>query len=122
MTAADAVPAGEMNLLARAIGVITSPRATFEKALAAPRPVGILLLVALVISLVAGLPQFTETGRQATLDAQVQTNERFMGRSLTEEEYARAERMSHYGGYFAIAGSFVALPIFSLIFTAVYRA
>ena len=28
--------------------------------------------------------------------------------------------MSHYGGYFAIVGSFIVLPIFSLIFAALY--
>ncbi len=118
--AADTATATPMGLIQRAIGMITSPKATFERALATPRPMGILLLVALVISIAAGLPQFTEAGRQATLDSQVQTNERFTGRAMTEEQYAQAERMSHYGGYFAIVGSFIMLPIFSLIFGAVY--
>jgi hypothetical protein len=121
MTAtADSAPAPEMGLLARAIGMITSPRATFERVVATPRPMGILLLVAFVIALAAGLPQFTESARQATLENQVQQNERFMGRAMTEEEYARAERLSHYNPYFAIGGAFIMLPIISLLFAAVY--
>ena len=114
--AADAVPVAEMGLLARAVGVVTAPRATFERIVASPRPVGILLLVALVIGLTAGAPQFTEAGRQTTLESQVRQNEQFFGRDLTDAEYARAERMSHYGGYVAIGGTFIVLPIFSLIF------
>jgi len=109
-----------MGLFARAMGVITSPRATFETIVAKPRPVGALFLVALLTGIAAGVPQFSDAGRQATLTAQVETNERFMGRAMTDEEYSRAERFSHYGAYLAIAGTFVALPIFSLIFTGLY--
>ncbi len=120
--AADAAPAApsEMGLFARAIGVITAPRATFERVVANPRPVGILFLVAFVISLAAGLPQFSEKARLATLENQVQQNERFTGRAMTEPEYARAESLSHYNPYFAVAGSFIMLPIISLLFAAVY--
>ena len=49
MTEAVAVPS-DPGLLARAIGMLTSPRATFEKVVANPRPVGILFLVAVVIA------------------------------------------------------------------------
>ena len=121
MTAtADAAAVPAMGPFARALGVITAPRATFERVVASPKPVGVLLLVALVIALTAGAPQFTASGRQTALDSQVQANERFLGRDLTDAEYARAERMSHYGAYVAIGGTFVVLPIFSLIFAAIY--
>ena len=54
MTEAVAVPS-DPGLVARAIGILTSPRATFEKVVANPRPVGILFLVAVVIALGAGI-------------------------------------------------------------------
>jgi hypothetical protein len=110
----------EPGLFSRAIGVLTSPRATFEQVVARPRPIGMLFLVAVVIALSAGLPQFTESGRQIALDSQIQNNERFMGRSLSPEEYTRAESFSRYGAYFALAGTLVVLPIFSLIIAGLY--
>jgi hypothetical protein len=121
MTADAPAPAQpDMGLFARLIGVITSPRATFEQVVAKPRPAGALLISALLLGLAAGLPQFTETGRQAVLTNQVETQEQFMGRPLTDEEYGRAERMSHYGGYFAMGGTLVSMPIMALIFGGLY--
>jgi hypothetical protein len=38
-----------LSLIARIIGVITSPKATFENVVAIPKPAGVLLVVALVI-------------------------------------------------------------------------
>lgn len=110
----------DAGLFSRAIGVLTSPRATFEQVVARPRPIGILFLVAVVIALSAGLPQFSESGRQIALDSQIQANERVMGRSLTPEEYTRAESFSRYGAYFAVAGTIVVLPIFSMIIAGLY--
>jgi hypothetical protein len=109
-----------MGLLARAIGILTSPRATFERVVAGPRPVGILLLSALVIGLAAGIPQFNDTIRQSILDQQVDMGERFRGRALTDAEYAQAERGSHYGPYWAIVGTLIFMPIVSLLFAAIY--
>lgn len=115
-------PARPMGLLARAIGVITSPRATFENIVAHPRPFAILFLVAVVIALTAGVPQFTESGRQAALDAQIRNTERMTGQPMGPEQIERMERFSQYTGYFAIVGAFIFLPIFSLIITAIYWA
>jgi hypothetical protein len=109
-----------MSLLSRAIGVITSPKATFERVMATPRPVGILLLVAVVISLAGALPQLSESGRQATLETQVEQGERWRGRPLTDEEYAQTEKMSQYSAIVAVVGTFIGLPIMSLIFGGLY--
>jgi hypothetical protein len=115
MTAAADAPAQEMGLFARVVGVITSPKATFESVVAKPRPAGVLLLAALVIGIAAGSPQFTVAGRQAAIDSQVQTNERMLGRPLTEAEFGRIERFAPYGPYFAIGGTLVFMPVMSLI-------
>jgi hypothetical protein len=116
----DAPPPPETGLLGRALGMLTAPRATFEGVVAKPRVVGILFLVALVTALATGLPQFTAKGRQIAVDSQVEMTERFLGRSLTAEEYTAVESRSRYGGYFAIIGTFIALPVFSLIFAGLY--
>ncbi|HYN08130.1 MAG TPA: YIP1 family protein [Vicinamibacterales bacterium] len=115
-------PAPAKGLIARATGIILSPRATFEDVVRAPRAVGILFLCCLVIGISAAAPQFTERGRQAALDMQVQQTERMMGRPLTDEMYQGLEGRSHYGGYFAIIGVFVGMPIWSLLLAAVFWA
>ena len=88
----------EMGLFARAIGVLTSPRKTFEAVVANPRPVGIVFLVAVIIAAATALPQFTETGQQATLDMQVQQIEKFTG-PVTDEMYSAMEKRASTGGY-----------------------
>jgi hypothetical protein len=121
MSETAAVPAQPSpGLFARAIGMITSPRATYEQIVKNPKPVGILFLVALVIAIAAALPQSTETGRQAALDQQVKQTERFTGRPVNDQQYARMESMSKYGPVFALVGAFVTLPIFSLIFAGIF--
>jgi hypothetical protein len=106
------------GLFQRIIGVITSPTATFGQVVENPRPAGVLLVVAVIISLATGLPQFTEAGRQAALQMNVSTMERFTGQPVSDEAYAQMESRSHYGGYFAIGGSFVGLPVVALLITA----
>ena len=123
MTTSDpSSPAPQMGLPARAIGVITAPRATFERIVADPRPIGILFVVAIVIGLATGLPQMTEAGRQATLDAQIRQTEQWTGQPVGPEQVARLEQISQYNAYFAIIGTFVMLPVISLLLTAVYWA
>lgn len=108
------------GVLARAIGIIFSPGATFQDVVRSPRPAGILLLVCLVMGLATGGPQFTERGRQAALDMQAQQIEKFTGQPVTPEAYAAMEGRAKYGGYIAIVSMFVIFPIFCLLFTALY--
>lgn len=121
MTEAAAVPSQPgPGLFARAIGVITSPKATFEQIVKNPKPVGILFLVALCFSAATALPQLTQAGRQAALDQQVKDTERFTGRPVTDEQYARMEQFSKYSAVFTAVFTFIALPIGSLIFAVIY--
>ena len=108
------------GLLSRAIGMITSPKATFEKIVANPKPAGILFVVAVIVALAAASPQFTEAGRQATLDMQVKQQEQWTGKQVTDAQYARMEQMSKYGIVFGLVGTFIFLPVVSLIFAGLY--
>jgi hypothetical protein len=117
----EPTPAAQpLSLTSRIIGVITSPRATFENVVAVPRPVGILLVVALVIGVVSSIPQFTETGRQAVLTAQLDA----LGRqgAVTPETAARLETFSHYLPIVTIVSSLIFLPVMALIISAIYWA
>jgi hypothetical protein len=112
-----------MSLLSRIVGVITSPRATFENVVAAPRPFGVLLIVALVIGIGSSIPQFTEAGRQAALDAQVKAMEGF-GMTVTPEAYEKLEAQSRSIPLkiVGVVSTFVFLPLWSLLLTAVLWA
>jgi hypothetical protein len=112
-----------LPLLSRIIGVITSPKATFQNIVAAPRPFGVLFVVATVIGIGAIAPQFTEKGRVATLQSQVQFMER-LGSPMTPEAYAAAETRSHSVPLrlVGLAGTYIVLPIITLIFAGLYWA
>ena len=108
----------DKGVLARAVGVIFSPADTFRAVAARPRPAGIMLLVCLITGLATGLPQLTERGRQSALDMQVQQTERFTGQPVTPDAYSRMETFSRYSGYVAMASTFVAIPVITMIIAA----
>jgi hypothetical protein len=110
------------GLWQRAIGIIVSPTATLKSVVVTPKPAGILLLAALVIGLAQTVPQFTERGRQATIDMQVQQRERLTGQTMTAEQYAQLEKISVYTRYLTFVAVLVFLPIVCLALTAVYWA
>lgn len=116
-TATDSV--SDQGVLSRAIGVIVSPTATFKGVVARPRPAGILLLVCVLIALAAGLPQFTERGQQASLDAQVQQIER-SGGTVTPEMYQRLQTFVRYSGYVVLASVFIMTPVLTMLFAALF--
>jgi Yip1 domain len=121
MTDAAAPAAPEMGLFSRAIGIVTSPKATFGRALQVPRPAGILFLCALGIALATGVPQLTERGRQAALEMQVKTLEQ-RGQAVTPEMYSQLETVNKYGAYVVLASTFIMVPVMALLFTAIYWA
>lgn len=112
------------GVFARAIGIITSPKATFEQVVRAPHAIGILALVALLIGASTSAFSFTEKGRQAQLEYQVQQMERFV--TVTDEMYARMEEQSQkqaaYAPFLAIVGTFVIFPVIILIVSGVLYA
>jgi hypothetical protein len=120
MSDAPAAGSPAPSLPSRVIGIIFSPRATFERLLPAPKVVGVLLLAGLAIGLARGLPQLTTSGRQAAIDAQVQRMERFSGRSVTDEEYARMERFAPFSAYAALVGTPVFLTLGLLVLSVIY--
>lgn len=111
------------GLLARMIGVIVSPKSTFQNVVANPRPVGMLFLVAAIIGIASVVPQMTESGRKAGLEAQVKFMEK-IGQPVTPEVYEKMEERSHSVPLklVGIAGTFIVLPIIALLFAAVYWA
>jgi hypothetical protein len=103
------------SLMSRVIGVITSPRETFEKIVEAPRVAGALALVALVGALTIGGYLSTTKGQQAWLDQSVEQTEAWTGQPMTDEQYASQEKLAPYAGYMAAAQMIVSIPLMALI-------
>lgn len=120
-TATDGPPLP--GLLARAIGVITSPGETFAHVVRTPKVAGMLALVGLVFALSSGLPQFTERGRAAALEMQVASAER-MGITVTDEMYAdmATRSQSPTTGYITLVSTFIFMPFGAVLITAVLWA
>jgi hypothetical protein len=112
-------PAPRRGVFSRALGVVVSPGETFRDVVSDPRPAGILFVACLLIGLATGLPQLTDRGRQAALEAQAQNLERFTGRPVTPEVYRQLEQQAAYGAVGALVGVFVMLPATSVLVSAV---
>lgn len=123
-TGTGTVPA-PAGLLSRFVGIITSPKATFQNVVAHPRWFGMFALtIAIVLVCTAG-PMFTEWGRQAALDQQVQVMESF-GATVNDEMYAQMQSRMQIAPYTTGAGvlvmSVLMLLIVSGILFAVFNA
>lgn len=104
----------QAGLFARAIGIILSPKATFEQIAARPRWFGAVLAIGILGALIVGGFMMTGIGQSAWLDQAVSSSER-MGRTVSDEQYAQMEKMAPYAGYFTIAYMLLGLPIGLLV-------
>jgi hypothetical protein len=116
--ASGATSVPQPGLLSRFIGIITSPKATFQAVVARPRWFGMLALTTVIVAACTALPMFTEWGKQAALDQQVHQMESF-GFKVGEEQYARMEQGMRIAPYTTLAGVLIISPIFVLIIAGI---
>jgi hypothetical protein len=117
----EAVPpaaAPPPSLFSRAVGIVTSPKATFEKIVPVPRPFGILFICAVLMGIAIALPQFTEKGRQVIMQAQMQAAQSRGG--MSPEAQARMESFSAYIPYFTLVSFLIFVPIVTMFLSALY--
>jgi hypothetical protein len=107
-----------MGLLSRFVGVITSPKATFQAVVAHPRWFGMLALVTIVVAVCVTLPMTTEAGRQAALDTQVHQMENF-GMQVSDEMYANMAKGTRFAAYSTFFSVLIAGPIISVIIAGI---
>jgi hypothetical protein len=109
------------GLFARIVGVITAPRATFENVVAAPRPVGVLFISALLIGVATTLPpMLNEDLLRSSVEGQMKMAERFGQPPASPEAFEEAVARSKRWLVLGPVGALISTPIISLIFTAVY--
>lgn len=106
-----------MNVFARFVGVVISPRSTFENVVANPRVLGILVLVCLMSAVILGWFFSTPVGRDAWLEAATSRNP-----EITDQQYEAMARMASFAGYLAIGQAVVGVPLMILILSGILYA
>ncbi len=111
MTDAALSPQPLPGLIARVVGVIVSPKATFEQVVHTPKVLGILALVALLSAAGASAFTFTEAGQQAAVDFSAQQIERFTSQPPTDAQMAAIEKQAPFQAYITLISTAVIVPI-----------
>lgn len=110
-----------MNIVARFIGIITSPKATFASVVAHPKWLGMLALTTVLIAAFTALPLTTPAGRQAGLDQQVESM-KSIGFEVNDEMYAQMEKSSQMAPYTTGISVLFVSPIFTVIVAGILFA
>src|SRR5262245_58025794 len=105
------------SLVSRFVGVITSPKATFQAIVAQPKWLGALALTIAVSAGSAGGFMMTKVGQEAWLDAAVSANAQ-----VTPQQIQAMERMAPYVGYISIVSIVVFIPVLYLVVTGILFA
>jgi len=106
-TVAAPAPKG---LVARFIGVITEPRATFESVAAHPKWLGMLALTTAIVLACTVPPMTTEGGKEAMLETQVRQMESF-GMQVNDQMYQQMRSRMGIAPYTTAAGVLIMSPI-----------
>jgi Yip1 domain len=120
-TAPPAAAAGADHLPGRLLGVIFSPRATFERIVAKPRWIAALAVVTVVVSVCTFAFLSTEVGQVAWLDQQVRQREAF-GSPMTAEQYAQMEKIAPFVGYVGGGTTLIFVPVVTLVLAGILFA
>jgi hypothetical protein len=106
--------ASAKGLVARAVGVIFTPRATYSDIAARPRVVGALLTVLVIVIGATGWFLSTPVGQNAYIDQALSSMEGF-GRQANDQQMAGIERMAPYAAYVTSAAQLVFVPLVAAI-------
>lgn len=110
--------AAPMGLLSRFVGVVTSPKETFQSVVAHPKWFGMLALVTVIVAVCVSLPMTTEAGRQAALDNNVRQMENF-GLQVTDEMYANMAKGMRFAVYQTFFSVLFVGPIITVIIAGI---
>lgn len=108
-----------MGLGARLIGVVTSPRDTFQAIVAHPKWLGALVVVTVIIAVLSALPMTTEAGKEAALRSQVEQMEGF-GMTVTDQAYENMRRSMAIAPYTTAGAILVFAPIMTVVFAGIF--
>ena len=103
------------NVFSRFIGIITSPKATYQQVVAHPRWRGMLVLACVAAAVLVGGFLFTKVGQEAWINAALSSPWSGGGGGASEQQIAGIERMAPYAGYLAIGQMLIFIPVLYVI-------
>jgi hypothetical protein len=107
-----------MGLVSRFIGIITSPKATYQAVVAHPRWFGMLALTTVIVTLATVMPLTTQAGQEAALEQQVSQMEAF-GLKISDAQYEEMRGRTWMAPYTTGAGILVFAPVMAVIVSGV---
>jgi Yip1 domain len=118
-TVSTGAPAAPMGLVARLIGVVTSPRETFQAVAAHPKWFGVLAVVTCLMAFFAALPMTTDAGKEAAIRSNVEQMESF-GMTVSDEAYEGMRRGMAIAPYTTAGAILVFTPFMTLVFAGIF--
>jgi hypothetical protein len=109
-----AVTPAPKSLIGRFVGVIASPKATYEAIVAHPKWFGMLALCSVMTALLVGGFLFTKVGQDAWVDAAVASNP-----AMNDQQVQGLERVAPFVAYGAIVFSLLGWPVFLVIIAGI---
>ncbi len=110
--AAEAPP--PIGLGGRVVGILASPRVTFERVVADPRWMGILALGVVMVAAMSTALVSTDFAQREILERQIASMEAF-GVTVTDEVYAEVEGRGEFAEYSTFGFTLVGVPIVCVI-------
>ena len=115
VVAAQAAGSPSKSLLARAVGVILSPKETYADVAAGPRILGALGAVVIIVVAVSTTFSSTRLGKDLALEQTIRVMEGF-GLQVSDQMYSQLEsRIMNQGPILPAVGTAVGLPIVAMI-------
>jgi hypothetical protein len=108
-------------LIARFIGIVIEPKATFEAVAASPKWLGMLVLTTVIAAAGSALPLTTEGGRDALLDQQVRAMEGF-GMQVNDQMYDQLRKRNVIAPYTTAGSIIVMSPIITAVIAGILFA
>ncbi len=119
----SAISAGSVRpdpgLASRFLGIITSPRATYQAVVAHPKWFGMMAVTIAAMMLLVGGFLFTHVGQEAWLEAA--SNSPLSG-PVSDEQYQGMQKMSGYVGYITAVSMLVMVPLISTVIAGILFA
>ena len=103
-----------IGLGARVVGILGSPRITFERVVDDPRWIGVLVLGIGAVAILSSALMSTEVAQRAILDEQIASLEA-SGQPASDEVYERMQEFVRYTPYLTFASVLLTVPIVCLI-------
>ena len=117
-TMPETSPPGHLGLLGRAVGVVTSPRATFAHVVAEPRWLGVLAVSVVIVAALSAALVGTDFARQELIEQQRSSMEAF-GVTVTAEMEEQLTQQLEIAPYMTLGSTLVGIPIICLILAGI---